>query len=80
MSKRWLVLVVLLWQLVVYILAVSGAVAEIFDLLKVPLTDAGWQSVVGTMVAGVALELPILPLFLRWWFSHRRPRGPTDTR
>jgi hypothetical protein len=74
-SNRSLVVVALVWQLVVYVLAVGGIFVEVFDLLGIPWNSRGLENVIGTAVGFVLLELPLV-LFLVYVFRRRSRKDP----
>ena len=69
-SNRSLVVVALVWQVVVYVLAVGGIFVGVFDPLGIPWNSRGLENVVGTAVGFVLLELPLV-LFLVYVFRRR---------
>jgi hypothetical protein len=70
----WFIVVgiAVLWQLVVFVLAVGGVFVEIYELVGIPWNSTGFINVVGTTLGFIILELPVLILVAFLFFGRRK--------
>jgi hypothetical protein len=59
------------WQLVVFVLSAGGVFGAIYELLGIPWNSTGWINVLGTVVVFILLEIPAI-IVMVWLLRARK--------